>query len=78
MAHIRIWVLKTENYSKYGMFDETLCPILNYNLYSWNVYPLKKIVNWECTEFEYGSMAFKTMSDVSNIRHIDLYLHDLG
>lgn len=46
LAHIRIWVLKTENYSKHGMFDEILCPILNYNLYSWNVYPLKKIVNW--------------------------------
>lgn len=43
---IRIWVIKTENYSKHGMFDEILCPILNYNLYSWNVYPLKKIVNW--------------------------------
>lgn len=40
------WVLKTENYSKHGMFDEILRPILNYNLYSWNVYPLKKIVNW--------------------------------
>lgn len=30
LAHIRIWVLKTENYSKHGMFDEILCPILNY------------------------------------------------
>lgn len=46
--------------------NEIHCPILSY--------PIFLI----CIQFEYGSVAFKTMSDVSNIRHVNLYLQDLG
>lgn len=46
--------------------DEILCPILSYTIFL------------ICIQFEYGSVAFKTMSDVLNIRHVNLYLQDLG